>query len=68
VVIVWEQMDQYNCGKYGCDEDSLRVFAVMRPPGGTFGAPVRLAWPQPSLKASPRGSRARRGERPAGGR
>jgi hypothetical protein len=53
VVIVWEQIDQHNCGKYGCDEDSLGVFAVTRPAGGTFGAPVRLAWPQPRLKASP---------------
>jgi len=53
VVIVWETINQYNCDKYGCIEASLGVFAVTRPAGGTFGATVRLAPPQPGRKASP---------------
>ena len=53
VVIVWETINAYNCDKYGCTEDSLGVFAVTRPAGGTFGATVRLAPPQPGRKASP---------------
>ncbi len=53
VVIVWETINQYNCDKYGCIENSLGVFAVTRPAGGTFGAAVRLAPSQPGRSATP---------------
>jgi hypothetical protein len=52
-VLVWEAIHQYDCGKYGCTEDSLGVFAVTRPAGGVFGSPVRLAPAQPSRTAAP---------------
>ena len=62
VVVVWEAARSRNCQKDVCITDSLGVFAVTRPAGGAFGAPVRLSAAQPFQLAAPRVAMNRAGD------
>lgn len=62
VVVVWEASNSYNCAKDGCQQDSLGVFAALRPAGGSFGAPVRLSAVQRGVLARPQVAMNRAGD------
>ena len=53
VAVVWEATHFYNCAKDVCQQDSLGVFAALRPAGGSFGPAVRLSAVQPGVQARP---------------
>ena len=63
VVVAWETYVLGGCDKYGsCRPSSLGVFVALRPAGGAFGAPVRLAQAQPGMSAAPRLAMNRAGD------
>lgn len=62
VVVVWEASNSYNCAKDVCQQDSLGVFAALRPAGGSFGAPVRLSAVQRGVLARPQVAMNRAGD------
>ena len=63
VVVAWETYVLGGCDKYGsCRPSSLGVFVALRPAGGAFGAPVRLAQAQPGMSAVPRLAMNRAGD------
>jgi hypothetical protein len=61
-VAVWEPTRSYDCAKANCMSDSLGVFASLRPAGGSFGAPMRLAAEQHGAGASPLLAMSRSGD------
>lgn len=52
-VVVWEVINGRDCYKGSCIEDSVGVFALIRPAGGAFGPIVRLAPAQSGARANP---------------
>ncbi len=62
VVVGWEASNFYNCAKDVCQQDSLGVFATLRPAGGSFGAPVRLSAVQRGVLARPQVAMNRAGD------
>jgi len=61
-VVVWEPVLSYNCAKADCAQDSLGVFAALRPAGGSFGPAVRLSAKQPGVQARPQVAMNRAGD------
>jgi hypothetical protein len=61
-VAVWQPIHGDCSGGRSCTYSSLGVFASLRPAGGLFGAPLRLAPPSPSEVANPLLAMNRRGD------
>jgi hypothetical protein len=63
VVVVWEPLQIEGCVRTVCaTDDSLGVFAAIRPAGGSFQDPVRLLPGQHSVHAEPMLRMNRRGD------